>query len=347
MAKVKFSRGQQSSYNTKKNNNTLDPDTIYVTTDTGNIYLGSEVLFESDAFKNASISGKTVTFTTHGDNGTTGSKTLDLSSFATSSEVSAAIAAAVGSVYKPAGTIRPADITSSLLVAANEGNVYNVGAAFTLSSNGINEISPNLFVDGVNHSEYPAGTNIVVVLSSKDPDVYKFDILSGFVDLSNYVQKVVPSASGNLAALDANGNVTDGGVQPSDFKTKQAAVSDPTASGNTLTAIATISQNANGQITATKKNIQSASTSQKGVVQLLDSHTSTATDKAATPKNVKEAYDLASGKVSDVKVGTTANDAASVVDANHVAQLLTGSAYDASTNKIATMNDTGTDWGSF
>lgn len=344
MAKVKFSRGQQSSYNTKKNNNTLDPDTIYVTTDTGNIYLGSEVLFESDAFKNASISGKTVTFTTHGDNGTTGSKTLDLSSFATSSEVSAAIAAAVGSVYKPAGTIRPADITSSLLVAANEGNVYNVGAAFTIGEDS-GQISPILFVDGVGHATYPAGTNIVVV--ENDREELKFDVLSGFVDLSNYVQKVVPSASGNLAALDANGNVTDGGVQPSDFKTKQAAVSDPTASGNTLTAIATISQNANGEITATKKNIQSASTSQKGVVQLLDSHTSTATDKAATPKNVKEAYDLASGKVSDVKVGTTANDAASVVDANHVAQLLTGSAYDASTNKIATMNDTGTDWGSF
>lgn len=76
------------------------------------------------------------------------------------------------------------------------------------------------------------------------------------------------------------------------YKIKQTAVSDPTASGTTLTAIATISQNANGEITATKKTIQSATTSQSGVVQLAGSIGSTVSsenNKAASEKAVRDA----------------------------------------------------------
>lgn len=102
-----------------------------------------------------------------------------------------------------------------------------------------------------------------------------------------------------------------------EFKLKQTAKTDPTASGTTLTAIATISQDANGEITATKKTIQDGTTSQKGVVQLTDSHTSTSTTTAATPKNVKEAYDLAAGKQDPITFDGT---------------------YNASTNKAATVS---------
>lgn len=76
------------------------------------------------------------------------------------------------------------------------------------------------------------------------------------------------------------------------YKIKQTAVSDPTASGTTLTAIATISQNANGEITATKKTIQSATTSQSGVVQLAGSIGATVSsenNKAASEKAVRDA----------------------------------------------------------
>ena len=76
------------------------------------------------------------------------------------------------------------------------------------------------------------------------------------------------------------------------YKIKQTAVSDPTASGTTLTAIATISQNANGEITATKKTIQSATTSQQGVVQLAGSIGATVAsenNKAASEKAVRDA----------------------------------------------------------
>lgn len=50
------------------------------------------------------------------------------------------------------------------------------------------------------------------------------------------------------------------------FKTQQTAKSDPTASGTSITFIDTISQNANGEITATKKTVRDASASQSGVV---------------------------------------------------------------------------------
>ena len=78
--------------------------------------------------------------------------------------------------------------------------------------------------------------------------------------------KVTGATSGNFASLDANGNLTDSGHKHSDYKTKQTAKGDPTASGTTLTAIATISQDANGVITATKKTIQPASGTQDGVM---------------------------------------------------------------------------------
>ena len=77
------------------------------------------------------------------------------------------------------------------------------------------------------------------------------------------------------------------------FKTKQTAVSDPTASGTALSFIDSISQDENGEITPSKKTVQDGTTSQKGVVQLEDSYASTSTTKAATPNSVKSAYDLA------------------------------------------------------
>lgn len=69
--------------------------------------------------------------------------------------------------------------------------------------------------------------------------------------------------------------------------------SDPTASGNTTSFIASVSQE-NGRITATKKTVTSASTSTAGIVKLSSSTSSASTSLAATPSAVKSAYDLAS-----------------------------------------------------
>ena len=51
--------------------------------------------------------------------------------------------------------------------------------------------------------------------------------------------------------------------------------------------------------------IPDGTTSQKGIVQLEDSHTSTSTTKAATPNSVKEAYDLAN--TANTLAGSKAN----------------------------------------
>ena len=81
------------------------------------------------------------------------------------------ISAAISSVYKPAGSTTFAALPAP---AANVlGNVYNVTDAFTTTDQ---------FVEGSGKS-YPAGTNVAVVLVGED---YKYDVLSGMVDLSNY-----------------------------------------------------------------------------------------------------------------------------------------------------------------
>lgn len=98
MADFLIKRGTQANYNalgTKSN------DTLYVTTDTGNIYLGGKALFEASAFTKATLSGKKVTFTTHGANGTSGTSELDLATFATTAEVSTAISTHKTNVIDP------------------------------------------------------------------------------------------------------------------------------------------------------------------------------------------------------------------------------------------------------
>ena len=57
-------------------------------------------------------------------------------------------------------------------------------------------------------------------------------------------------------------------VDLSGYKTKQTAKTDPTASGTKSAFIATITQNENGEITATKANLPQASTTDAGIVQL-------------------------------------------------------------------------------
>lgn len=107
------------------------------------------------------------------------------------------------------------------------------------------------------------------------------------------------------------------------FKAKQEAVSDPTANGSGLTFIATASQNANGDMTVTKKTVQDGTTSQKGVVQLSDSTSSTSTTLAATANAVKTAKDAADAAAADaalkvpldnVKVNGTALTSTTVVE---------------------------------
>lgn len=92
--------------------------------------------------------------------------------YQTASEVSTAIDNKIGSTYKAKGSVAFANLPA--LSSANEGNVYNVTDAFTTTSS---------FVEGAGN-DYPAGTNVVIVNTSGS--TYKYDVLAGFVDLSDY-----------------------------------------------------------------------------------------------------------------------------------------------------------------
>ena len=87
------------------------------------------------------------------------------------------------------------------------------------------------------------------------------------------------------------------------YKLKQTAKSDPTASGTTITAIATITQDENGDITATKSTIRGATTSQTGVVQLAGSIGATVAsenNKAASEKSVRDAIDDLDANITSI-----------------------------------------------
>lgn len=104
-------------------------------------------------------------------------------------------------------------------------------------------------------------------------------------------------------------------IDLSGYKQTQQAVVDPSVGSDPTTEfIATISQDANGVMTATKQSIQDGTTEQKGIVQLEDAVDSTSTSKAATPNSVKTAYDLANSKQDALEFDGT---------------------YDATTNKVA------------
>ena len=94
--------------------------------------------------------------------------------YATKEDLSAQISTKLSSIYKAGGSVAFADLPE--LAEANLGLVVNVTDAFTTTDS---------FTDGAG-SGFPAGTNVAVVKSGEE---YKYDVLSGFVDLSGYVEK--------------------------------------------------------------------------------------------------------------------------------------------------------------
>lgn len=98
---------------------------------------------------------------------------------ATKNYVDTAIGAAVASAYHHAGTKTCAELVAGLLVAGNEGNVYNMTDSGTTTAD---------FIEGAGQP-IKAGDNVGIAKISDG--VYKFDLLSGFVDTTNFVQKSV------------------------------------------------------------------------------------------------------------------------------------------------------------
>lgn len=91
-------------------------------------------------------------------------------------QLNSAIATQVSSVYKAKGSI-PTISDLPTPSKDTEGFVYNIESEFTTNLN---------FVEGVGKT-YPAGTNVVIV--NTEGTTYKYDVLAGMVDLTNYATK--------------------------------------------------------------------------------------------------------------------------------------------------------------
>lgn len=99
-------------------------------------------------------------------------------------------------------------------------------------------------------------------------------------------------AGATNATMAAATNYTDAAV--ANYKPKQTAKASPSAaSTEEYQFVDTVSQDANGVITATKKTMRKATTSAPGMVQLNDNIDSTRTDHAATANAVRKVAELA------------------------------------------------------
>jgi hypothetical protein len=203
---------------------------------------------------------------------------------------------AIPSAIVPKGSKAFAGLAPSTdLVAGCLGWMWNITDAFTTTAD---------FAEGAGHSIPAGANVYVANTGTAAEPVYKYDIFQGMYDLSGYAlksemaitdvsgdstkkniqlksglnqdvivahqdisgkaDKDTDAVEGNFASFDANGNPVDSGKKHSDYKTKQAAVSDPSADGTGVDFIDSISQDANGVITPHKKTVQTVSASTSG-----------------------------------------------------------------------------------
>ena len=88
--------------------------------------------------------------------------------------------------------------------------------------------------------------------------------LQSHQDISGKADKDTDAVAGNIAEFDSNGNPVDSGHALSEYKTKQTAVTDPTASGTAVSFIDSFAQDANGDVTVTKKTVANVVASTNG-----------------------------------------------------------------------------------
>ena len=93
-------------------------------------------------------------------------------------EMQSAISTAVSSAYHAAGTKTVAELIPSLLTSSHEGDVYNITDSGVTTSD---------FIEGAGHP-INIGDNVGV---AKINNVYKFDLLSGFIDTSIFQTKTL------------------------------------------------------------------------------------------------------------------------------------------------------------
>lgn len=185
--KVKRNGVELTIDSSDKSVNVLVPDTAATSSEDGlmsstdkskldGIEAGAEANVQADWSQSASsaddfIKNKPTNlsdFTNDGD-GTSGS------TFPTTAQMNDAIDAKVVGALKPKGSCAFANLPA--LSAANVNTFYNVSDSFTTTAD---------FIEGAGHA-YPAGTNVAIINTGSDASpVYKYDAMTGEIDLSDY-----------------------------------------------------------------------------------------------------------------------------------------------------------------
>lgn len=321
MARVKFARGTQAAYDGIQNK---DADTLYFCTNTGNLYLGSTLIFEPNAIISAALATggtKGITFTRRTGATETTPFTVSLSDYVTSTELSNAIHNAVSGLYNYKGSTRYADLPTT---DVKTGDVWNVIDEFTISS-------------GNYAGTYPAGTNVAAVVTRVGETVtINWDPLGGVQDFSNFVQKPESFTERNIMVFDANGNAHDSGYDPTDFKPKQTAVSDPLAASgqSSVEFISNISQDANGVISPTKKAVRDASASQSGLMSAAHY-----TKLEGLPADAEKNVVVGAQAVNTPAQGNATTVEIPIDSTSRKLQIQTKSTYNGSSNKFVLEND--------
>lgn len=134
------------------------------------------------------------------------------SQFQTKSQVEDAIGAAVTGALRPAGSVAFAGKPE--LNAANLNKIVNITDAFTTTAD---------FVEGLGH-DYPAGTNVAIInVGTDDAPVYKYDVYTGVIDTSGFMNKVEGGAEDNILLQTADGDAKPSTKKLSDFVEKDGA----------------------------------------------------------------------------------------------------------------------------
>lgn len=162
------------------------------------------------------------------------------------------IAAKIGSVYKPVGSVNFANLPKTPS-KAELGNVYNVNDAFDADAR---------FVTAEVGEHFPAGTNVAVIV---EDDIYYLDALSGAVDLTNYYTKTETDQqiTTKISSLDKGDSAVENQFVTAVSQTD--GVISVTRAAITEAAIPTLSQSKiSGLETALSAKIDASAVSQIG-----------------------------------------------------------------------------------
>ena len=159
------------------------------------------------------------------------------------------------------------DSTSSLSNAHTvdwDGNGWFAGDVYVGSTSGTNKDDGSKKL--ITASNIKAGANTSVSSdTSGNVTINSVNTTYTFATGDSNGQIKITPVGGTAQNVSVKGLGSAAYTNSSDYKPTQTAVSSPSASGNTTSFIDTISQNANGVITATKKTIPTASGTVAGI----------------------------------------------------------------------------------